>query len=92
MIHPGAEIGNQSQPVTRRSNHLRIDPVGHTRHQNVAVLHRGNQFIPAHRMVRRVEHGIEQFLHPRFDAGQMTGDDDVGLVLKAAAGMVVHGA
>ena len=70
MFDPGAEIGDQTEPLTGLFQHGGIDPVSHGRDDYVAVGHGGDQFGTAERPVLDVEDHIEQFAHPGFDRRQ----------------------
>ncbi len=89
MFVARAEIGDQTEAAASFGDHLRIDPVGHSGDEHVAVLHRGDQFVAAHWLVLFVEHDIEQLGHARVVRGQQTaGDYDAGLAGHARRGLV----
>ena len=89
MVDPGAEIGDQLQPVARRPDHFGVDRVGHRRHEHVAIGDRGLQLVLCKGMVVRRQCDIEQFGHARLDMRhQLAGDDDARAF---RAGRIGHG-
>ena len=77
MVDPGAEIGDQLQPLARRRQHVGVDLVGHRRNKNVAVGDRSFQLVLGERMIVRRQRHVEQFGHARLDMRhQLAGDDD----------------
>ncbi len=77
MVDPGAEIGDQLQPVARGVDDVRVDLVGDGRHEHVAIGNGGLQFVTRKSLVARRQRHVEQFGHARFDMRhQLAGDDD----------------
>ena len=82
IVDPGAEIGDELQPVAGLHDHRLVDAVGDGRHQHFGLLDRLDQFGLAEGMVVGIELGVEQLHHPRLDhVGQFAGDDDQGFAL-----------
>ena len=87
MLDPRAEVGDQLEPLARPFDQRGVDPVGDGRDQDVAIRHRGSQFVARHGVIVGVESGVVKFRHSCFDRGeQAAGDDDAGTALDAASG------
>ena len=92
MLGASAEIGDQAQPLASTGDQIGVDPVGHGRHQHVAILHRLGQLLARERHIACVQHHIEQLAHPRFDLRhQVAGDDHARDIGERTGGALGHG-
>ena len=76
IVDAVAEIGDQLELLAGLGEHGSVDLVGHRRHQHVGGPDRLGQLGRRHRLVVRVEPGVEKFPHAQLDlVGQLAGHD-----------------
>ena len=76
MVDAGAEGGDEAQLLAGLAENPRVDAVGHCRHEDVGLLHRGDQLGLAHRLVVQVQPGVEKLHHPGLDRIRKAAGDD----------------
>ena len=67
VIHARAEVGDHLQLFAGAVDQVCVNEVGDGGRQDLGPLNRRLQRRPVHRLVLKVQLGVEQFAHPRFD-------------------------
>ncbi len=80
MIDAGPERGDQLELRPSLGDEVGIDSIGNGGRQHIGALDRVHEGVATHRLIRKVELGVEQFSHPGLHlVGELAGDDDFGL-------------